>query len=370
MHKPRVAPAKNVKKQKPESLEDALRIGLRKALPKLVIEISDTLEKRPPRLTKKAKREIEDGMDEYINRSVPLITDLQALEGDRTKLPEAYGKTELLIRTWLTGANIKIKGDDAIDAYLREFQKFVRLPSDARRITHVRRVYEGLQGLIAPLVIDPQKEQAATELLQEFERRHRRQYMRYLHGFEARHRSNRNVGFKRMTSRNISLLSEEYRDGAAALEKRLRLMVGLNYIAQGSPKTYAELRKLSLRNLCDVVASAKNKPLHFLRNVVNPDVRNALAHDGAGPIFSKSLITFVDYSPATGEREISWTMSKFLRNTMRLVQTIMTATYLELLFRYSTADKLIARLRHHVQLVTNSDREPNQFVDTVATPRK
>jgi hypothetical protein len=43
MHKPRVAPAKNVKKQKPESLEDALRIGLRKALPKLVVEISDTL---------------------------------------------------------------------------------------------------------------------------------------------------------------------------------------------------------------------------------------------------------------------------------------------------------------------------------------
>ena len=46
-----------------ESMEQALRIGLRKAVPLLVTEMSDMFEKRPPRLTKRDKRAIENGMD-------------------------------------------------------------------------------------------------------------------------------------------------------------------------------------------------------------------------------------------------------------------------------------------------------------------
>lgn len=153
--------------------------------------------------------------------------------------------------------SLKIKGGekDSLDAYLGEFKKLVRLPSDGRRIAHVRRVYEGLQRLTETLAIDPEKEKAANELIHEFGRHHRRQYMRYFHGFEARQRSNRDVGFRRMRRRNITVLTDEYRDGAAALEKRLQLIVGLHYIAKASspkrkaygvnavsPKTYGEKR--------------------------------------------------------------------------------------------------------------------------------
>lgn len=133
--------------------------------------------------------------------------------------------------------------------------------------------------------------------------------------------------------------------GAAALEKRLQMIVGLNNIAKGSPTSYGQLRKLGLRNLCDTIASPKNPQLHFLRNTVDPTVRNALAHDGADPVFSKLRINFVGRSET-----IAWTISQFLKNTMRLIQTVRTLTYLESLFTYATLELSIVRLRQQVQL--------------------
>lgn len=331
-------------KQSLKSLEHAVRMGLR-ALPIVLTEMSDMLETRPPRMTKRAKREMQREIDQYIRNSVPLINDLERLEGDPLNTPDAYKKLEVLTRTWMDSAKINGGDKDSLDAYLREFQKLIRLPSDGRRIAHVRRVYEGLQRLIESLTVDPEKEKAATELIHEFGRHHRRQYMRYFHGFEARQRSNRNVGFSRMTRRNITVLTDEYRDGAAALEKRLQLIVGLNFIINGSPKKYAALRKLGLRNLCDIVASSKNPQLYFLRDSVKPTVRNVLAHDGADSFFSRGRIDFVGRSET-----VSWTIAQFLRNTTRLVQTNLVLTYLEPLFTYATLEQSIARFRHIVML--------------------
>ena len=332
-----------------ESMEQALRIGLRKAVPLLVTEMSDMFEKRPPRLTKRDKRAMENGIDQYVRRTVPLIKDLETLDGDPLRIPEAYEKAEMLIRMWMESAKIKVTGKDSFDTYLRAFKKYVSLPLEARRVTHFKRVHAGLRRLTEALAIDPEKQKAANELIQEFGRHHRRQYMRYFHGFETRQRSNRNVGFSRMTRRNITVLTEEYRDGAAALEKRLQLIVGLHHIVKGSPKPYAELRKFGLRNLCDNIESPKNPELHFLMNTVNPVVRNALAHDGADPLFSKLRVEFVGRSET-----VSWTIAQFFRNTTRLAQTNISLTYLERLFDYARAEQSIARFRQLVRLVRDA----------------
>lgn len=327
-------------------MEQALKIGLRKSVPLLVTEMSDMFEKRPPRLTKRDKRALENGMDRYVRRTVPLIKDLETLDGDPLRIPEAYEKAEMLIRMWMESAKIKVTGKDSFDTYLRTFKKYVGLPLEARRVTHMKRVYAGLRHLTDALATDSEKQKAANELILEFGRHHLRQYMRYFHGFETRQRSNRNVGFSRMTRRNITVLTEEYRDGAAALEKRMQLIVGLHHILKGSPKPYAQLRKFSLRNLCDNISSPKNPQLHFLLNTVNPVVRNALAHDGAAPLFSKLRVEFVGRSET-----VSWTIAQFLRHTTRLVQTNIALTFLEPLFDHARAEQSIARFRHLVRLV-------------------
>ena len=334
------------------SLEQTIKVGLQKALPSLVVEMSDILEKRPPRLSKKDKRELESCIDQYVDECVPLITDLEKLEADPTKLPEAYQRFEGWLRTSLKETDIKIKpGEDAFDSYLREFKTLVRMPSAAKRISQLRRVREGIEQLIEQTLSNAKAENQATLLIEEFRRRHGRQYMRYLHGSEARHKSYRKLGLNRMTSKNITILTEEYRDGAAAFEKRLRLIVGLNHIAMGGSKTYSELRRQNYNSLLQTVGSPKNPSLHFLRDVIDRNVRNALVHDGASPSFSKGVIRFVDYSPASGtETEVSWTMSRFLRNTARLVQTVFAATCLESLFAYGRLNKSIAGFRELVCL--------------------
>lgn len=332
------------------SLAQSIKVGLQKAFPTLIVEMSDILEKKPPRLTKEDKPELESGIDQYVEECVPLITDLEKLEGDPTKLPEVYKRLEGLLRTSLRETDIKIKpGEDAIDSYLREFKNLVRMPSAAKRISQLRRVREGIEQLTEQLLRNGDSENQAILLIEEFGQRHGRQYMRYLHGSEARHKVYRKLALNRMTSKNITILTEEYRDAAAAFEKRLRLIVGLNYIAMGTPKTYAELRRQNLSNLLQSVDSPGNLRLHFLRDVINRNVRNALAHDGPSASFSKGVIRFVDYSPAKGvEIEIIWTMSQFYRNTSRLIQTITAATCLEPLFAYGRFNKSIAGFRHLV----------------------
>src|SRR6266849_3378998 len=88
---------------------ETLKVGLQKALPELVVEISDILEKRPQHLTKKDKRELENGLDQYVDECGPLIMDLEKLESDPSKLAEAYEKIETLQRTVLRGTNIVIR---------------------------------------------------------------------------------------------------------------------------------------------------------------------------------------------------------------------------------------------------------------------
>ena len=74
-------------KGRSKSVEQTVRVGLRKALPILVREMSDMLEKRPPRMTNRAKREMQCQIDQYIRKSVPLINELERLEGDPLKTP-------------------------------------------------------------------------------------------------------------------------------------------------------------------------------------------------------------------------------------------------------------------------------------------
>jgi hypothetical protein len=82
---------------------------------------------------------MENSMDQYARRSVPLIKDLETLDGDPLRIPEAYEKAEMLIRMWMENAKIKVTGNDSFDTYLRAFKKYVSLPLEVRRVTHFPR---------------------------------------------------------------------------------------------------------------------------------------------------------------------------------------------------------------------------------------
>jgi hypothetical protein len=156
-----------------------------------------------------------------------------------------------------------------------------------------------------------------------------------------------NINLKRMTPQNITRLTDLYRDAAAAFEKRLRLLVGLNCIARGEIKKYEELRGRDYNSLLQTVNSTDNPLLHFMQGVVNRHVRNAMMHAGVSSSRSKGVINFVDYSRRTRkENEVIWTMSEFFRRTKNLIITIATVAYLEQLFNFACAYNALAVVRY------------------------
>jgi hypothetical protein len=204
-----------------------------------------------------------------------------------------------------------------------------------------------MERLIASVLNLPGGQKAAGQLMEEYIQKHFQQDMRYANALEARWKRYQNLNLTRMTKNNVTRVADEYRDAAAAFEKRLRLLVGLNCIARGEAKSYADLRGRDYNALLQAVDSPNNPLLHFLRGPVNRHVRNALMHGGVSSSHSEGVVKFTDYSARTKqEHEVVWTMSQFYRETRKLVLTVVTVANLEMLFKYFALYRMVAVLRY------------------------
>ncbi|HXI26739.1 MAG TPA: hypothetical protein VNG71_23000 [Pyrinomonadaceae bacterium] len=301
-----------------------------RAWPKVVLEIADLLEQPAPRLTKRARKQLCKEFSSGVDAVAPHVVKLEEINGDPTRLREGFENLENILRESLRRTNFKMRPkEDAFDWLVRESEQLLEGPYPLRRFKQFRLVREGVQRLVRSAMTVPGGLKASEELIKEFARKHLNQHIRFANTVDARLKSYQNIDFRKSTARNITRITDLYRDTAMAFEGRLRLLVGLNFIAIGKPKTYSELRRLGYNELLQVVESPKNPLLHFLTGTVNRHVRNALSHNGVSSRLSKRLIIFVDY-----ETEIAWTINHFMREAKKLLLTILGAEYVENEFIY------------------------------------
>lgn len=328
--------------------KESVAVEFEKAIPQMLAEMSDLIERRPPRVPKKDIRQMAEEMAWGVEVSIPHARILEGINGDLSQADKIYRSVEELTRTWLRHTKARLKpGEDAFDYLLRKYWSALRPPYGLKRLKQFRIVRGGVERLVVVVINRPGGELAARQLIEEFNENHLKEYMRYANAFESRLSSYRNLNLRRMTPRNVTRLTDLYRDAAAAFEKRLRLLVGLNYIACGEAKTYGELRGRGYNELLQAVDSHNYPLLHFLRGSVNRHVRNAMMHAGVSSSPAKSMIRFIDYSPsARRENEIRWTMSAFYRHTMNLILTIWAVAYLEQLFNYARGYRTFAAIRY------------------------
>jgi hypothetical protein len=242
---------------------------------------------------------------------------------------------EELFRTWLKRAKTKARlkpGEDIFDYFLRKYWRALQPPYRLKRLKQYRLVRAGIESLIMAVASHPGGLDSAQRLIEEFEQRHLKEYIRYTNALNARLNSYQNINMERMTHQNLTRLTDLYRDVAAAFENRLRLLVGLNHIACGKAKAYDDLRKLGYNELLQAVNSSDNPLLHFLQGSVDRHVRNAMMHAGVSSSLSKGIITFADR-----KNEVKWTMNEFIRRTKNLILTIWAVESLEHLFNYIRA---------------------------------
>jgi hypothetical protein len=343
-----------MKSQKNESLDsfdrESFKTEFEDAIPEMIAEMSDLLERRPLRVSRRDRRELAEGMTSGIEVSIPHLKTLEGINGDLSQIDKGYNTLEELLWAELRQANVKVRlkpGEDLFGYFLRTYWKALRSPYRLKRLKQYRIVREGIETLVLAVINHPGGENAARQLIEEFERKHLKEYMRCANALDARINSYRNINLMRMTHQNVTRLSDVYRDAAAAFEKRLRLLVGLNYIVRGEAKTYDELRRLGYNGLLQAVGSPNNPLLHFLQESVDRNVRNALMHAGVSSSLSKETVKFSDYSPQTKkETEIEWTMSKFFRRTTNLILTIHAVGYLEHLFNYARSYRRYATVHY------------------------
>lgn len=324
-----------MKKRQPENMDsfdiESFRVEFEKLIPQLVAELGDLLEKPTPRLTRRKRQEMSDDISWGLDVSLPQLTVLETISKDPKRIDEGYRILEKLLRTFLRRAKFRLRPkEDAFDYFVRKSASLLRAPYALKRQKQFRSVRAGVEQLVRAAVSAKSGLGDSQKLIEEFGRKHLKEYMRFANTIDARISSYRNLDFRRITPRNITRLTDLYRDSAAGFESRLRLLVGLNYIASGKKKTYGELRKLGYNQLLQVVESPRNSLLHFLQDSIDRHVRNALMHGGVSSSVSKNRITFLDYSPSKQkETEVLWTMSQFVRRTKNLVLTIFAVTYLE-----------------------------------------
>lgn len=316
--------------------KESFNIAFEKLIPQLVTEMSDLLEKPTPRVTRRNREEISNDMAWSLDVSLPQLSALETISKDPTRIHEGYRILEQLLRTLLRRAKFRLRPkEEAFDYFVRKSASLLRAPYALKRQKQFRSVRAGVEQLVRAAICAKSGMADTKELIEEFGRKHLKEYMRFANTIDARISSYRRLNFRRMTPRNITRLTDLYRDAAAGFENRLRLLVGLNYIASGKKKTYPELRKLGYNELLQAVESPRSTLLHFLKDSIDRNVRNAMMHGGVSSSISKNRVTFLDYSPSKQqETEVLWTMSKFVRRTKNLVLTILAVNYLEQEFNY------------------------------------
>lgn len=340
--------------QKDESLDsfdkESFKAEMEKAAPQIIAQVSDLFEVRPPRVTKKLRREMAEHMASGMEITLPHLKALEEIGAgtEQVDVVEGYRLMEGMFRQGLRHTKARLKpGEDAFDYILRNGGRMLRARYPVRRLKQYRLVRGGAERLIASVLNLREGEKAANQLTDEYIQKHFQQDMRYVNALEARWKRYGNLNLTRMTKNNVTRLSEEYRDAAAAFEKRLRLLVGLNCIARGKAQSYAELRGRDYNALLQAVDSPNNPLLHFLQGSVDRHVRNALMHGGVSTSHSEGVVKFTDYSARTKqEHEVVWTMSQFYRETRKLVLTIITVANLEMLFKYFCLYRMVAVLRY------------------------
>jgi hypothetical protein len=226
--------------QKDESLDsfdkESFKAEIEKAAPQIIAQMCDLFEVRPPRVTKKLRREMAEHMASGMEFTLPHLKALEEIGAgtEQVDVVEGYRVMEGMFRQGLRHTKARLKpGEDAFDYILRNGGRMLRAPYSVRRLKQYRLVRGGAERLIASVLNLPGGMDAAGQLTEEYLQKHFQQDMRYANALEARWKRYQNLNLTRMTKHNITRLADEYRDAAAAFEKRLRLLVGLNSIARG-----------------------------------------------------------------------------------------------------------------------------------------
>src|SRR5436309_1623524 len=154
-----------MKSQKDESLDsfdkESFKAEVEKAAPQIIAQMCDLLELRPPRVTKKLRREMAEHMASGMEVTIPHLKALEEIGGGTEPMDvgEGYRLMEGMFRQGLRRAKVRLKpGEDAFDYILRSGGRALRARYSVRRLKQYRLIRGGAERLIASVLNLPRGE--------------------------------------------------------------------------------------------------------------------------------------------------------------------------------------------------------------------
>ncbi|HKO98131.1 MAG TPA: hypothetical protein VJU86_14130 [Pyrinomonadaceae bacterium] len=141
--------------------------------------------------------------------SLPQLSALETISKGPKRIAEGYRILEELLRTLLRRAKLRLRPkEDAFDYFVRRSASLLRAPYALKRQKQFRNVRAGVERLVREAVSAKSGMTDTQKLIEEFGRKHLKEYMRFANTIDMRMTSYRNLDFRRITPRNITRLTD------------------------------------------------------------------------------------------------------------------------------------------------------------------
>lgn len=283
-------------------------------LPLMLGEIAPLFGKRAPRVSRKKSAAMRRGLRRYFAAIRPYAIAMEALKPSPNRLRFQYALLEGQQRELLRAFRRPIgDAEDSFAVTMQVLEKQLALPRDALgRDPAYRRTRRAVTKW-ANRVATGARQDAVRQLRSEWSgSTDARAFVRLTRRWIQLAEKLPERTPKRVTEVFVERLAKFYFDGAAGMERCLRLMVALVAAANGQGRSWPEWRKVRLAQLPETVKTAPE--LARIARLVDRHVRNALAHGLPEFDAAQGRCRFYD-----GEHEVAWTAVEFLQRTRSLV---------------------------------------------------
>ncbi len=357
---------------------DALIRMLQAALPDILTEMADLFGAPKSKLKKLDIAKLGKRVPRMVGAVQPYLVGLAAVTGGIEMGHALYVLIEGMLRSiFRQHGTCPKKGEDALGVLIRKIGEGAQPDRRLRRVPDYMKAVEGIEALIKDVLAVDGRKGHAHQLFEDYHTKHGREQVKYIASLPTRLRRYRESLPRRFTMKAFLQLTDELRDSAGMFERRLRLLVGLNAIADGKPLRYEELLSRNLGALLQAVDSPNNSRLHFLKNTINRHIRNALSHGCGEPSILKGQVRFVDRSTDGKEHEVLMPLADFYTATRKVTLAVIAFIHLDAIFQARGYELLLrellsmnTRTLHGVHLAVRSLRASVPFYRAILGPEQ
>lgn len=322
----------------PYARTDELEARFVASLPDLVAYLAGLFAKHTPTVSKRERAQVALRLRRFLSAVRPYLLALGALSGELDPLQSKYALLEGLLREQFTAGGVRVPANE--DAWAFQLKLAKKQARSNRRLApfpgyaEVRASLLGFSAYVVRSVPPQRLEEALTEWSKSADARKCAQLVAH---WPSLARQFRIESPRRLTAKIAFELGNEYKLCSAFFEQRLRLIIYLAYIAGNRPLSWAEVQRMSLKDLLD--SAAARAELMPIVAKIDRRVRNALAH-GAPELRPDSReLLFHDR-----DKVVTWSLREFFENTRHLTMAVMGLAEFEALIQFERTLHLVGTL--------------------------